>query len=64
LFGLTPAEVRLARALLDTDCDLRASADRLEISYATVRTHLARVFAKTDARSQAELMRLLTQLSA
>jgi DNA-binding CsgD family transcriptional regulator len=43
---------------LETD-GLQAAADRLGISLATARTHLAHVFDKTGTRRQAELVRLL-----
>lgn len=63
LWRLTPAEARLAQVLVETDCDLRESADRLGITYGTARTQLASVFAKTETRGQPELMRLVTRLS-
>lgn len=63
LWQLTPAEARLALMLIEVDCDLRLAAQRLGVRYATVRTQLAHVFAKTQARSQPELMRLLTRVS-
>lgn len=62
-WDLTPAEARFAVQLVETGFDLRGAATRLNISYATARTHLARIFLKTETRSQPELMRLLTQLS-
>lgn len=62
LWGLTPAEARLAEALVACDCDLRAVADLRGVSYATVRTQLSGLFVKTRTRSQPELMRLLTRV--
>lgn len=62
LYGLTPAEARVA-------CDVGSGrnpnevADVLGLTPATVRTHLHRVFAKTDTRRQAELVRLLAQIA-
>ena len=41
---------------------IQACADRLGISRATARTHLSHIFSKTDARRQAELVRLLMQI--
>lgn len=64
LWRLTRAEARLVQALVETDCDLRRSADLLGITYATVRTQLASVFAKTETRGQPELMRLVTRISS
>jgi len=57
-FGLTPAEATVAVEILAAD-GLQAAADRLRISVATARTHLAHVFDKTGTRRQAELVRLL-----
>jgi len=64
LWRLTPAEVRLVQVVVENGFDLREAADRLGITYATVRTQLASVYAKTDTRGQPELMRLVTRLSA
>jgi len=61
LFGLTPAEAALARDLLEGD-DLAAIAVRTGRSVHTVRTHLARVMAKTGTTRQSELVRLLMAL--
>lgn len=58
LYGLTPAESRLASLLADGK-ELRQAAEALEVSLHTVRTQLRSLFAKTDTRRQAELVRLL-----
>jgi DNA-binding CsgD family transcriptional regulator len=57
-FGLTRAEAVLVREMLKGR-GVQDVADRLEIKIATARTHLHRVLAKTGARSQADLMRLM-----
>jgi DNA-binding CsgD family transcriptional regulator/PAS domain-containing protein len=57
-FGLTPAEATLVVEMLKGS-SIQAVADRLGIKIATARTHIHRVLAKTGARSQADLMRLL-----
>ena len=57
-FGLTPAEARLVREMIGSGI-LGDAAERLTIKMATARTHLHRVFAKTGARNQADLMRLV-----
>ena len=57
-FGLTSAEAALALEILKGD-GLRAAANRLAISLATAHTELARAFAKTGTRRQAELVRLI-----
>ena len=57
-FGLTRAEAAVAAEILEAD-GLQAMVDRLGVSLATARTHLAHVFDKTGTRRQAELVRLL-----
>lgn len=58
VFGLTPAEARLA-AILSTGTDLRVAADELRITYGTARARLAQIYLKTDTRRQGALVRLL-----
>lgn len=58
LFGLTPAEAKLAARLARGEA-LAAAAAELDISYATARTQLAVIFRKTDTSRQGELVRLL-----
>lgn len=58
LYGLTPAEARLA-ALLGEGLGLPEVAARLGISRETAKTYLRAVFAKTGTRRQAELVRRL-----
>jgi DNA-binding CsgD family transcriptional regulator/PAS domain-containing protein len=53
--ALTPAEVRLAEALLD-GLSLRHAAERLGLTYGSARTRLKGVFHKTGVRRQAELI--------
>jgi DNA-binding CsgD family transcriptional regulator len=59
--GLTPAETRVA-ALVGGGLSAPEAASVLGLSLATVKTHLARCFDKTGARSQATLARLLATL--
>jgi len=61
LFGLTPAETRLALELLK-GADLREAAQSLGTSPTTVRNQLAAIFAKTDVNRQAELIQLMMRL--
>jgi DNA-binding CsgD family transcriptional regulator len=61
IWGLTEAEARVA-ALLAAGHAPREAADKLGISFNTVRTHLQRIFAKTDTARQGELIGLLTRL--
>jgi DNA-binding CsgD family transcriptional regulator len=62
LFGLTPAEARLA-ARLGTGETLEAAASALQVSLGTARNQLKAVFAKTQTNRQAELIALLCRTS-
>ena len=55
LFGFTPAEGRLVLALLN-GTPLPDAARQIGISYNTARTQLARAMARTESRSQLELV--------
>jgi DNA-binding CsgD family transcriptional regulator len=57
-YGLTPAEARFA-ALLLTGCSVQDASRALAITLNTARTHLKRIFDKTDTSRQADLIRLL-----
>ena len=61
IFGLTPAESRLAAALSDGSTLVQA-AKALNISWETARTQLKAVFAKTNTHRQSELVALLSRL--
>lgn len=58
LYGLTRAEANLASLLL-MGRTLEEAADELCVSVNTVRTHLQRIFLKTDTSRQATLLRTL-----
>jgi DNA-binding CsgD family transcriptional regulator len=58
VFRLTRAEARFANALIAGQ-SVREYAEREELSEETVRTHLKRVLAKTGARRQQELVRII-----
>lgn len=62
-FGLTAAEARLAIALCH-GCRVEEAAREFSLSRNTVRTQLRRVFAKTGTGRQADLIRLLANLTA
>ena len=59
LFGLTTAEAKLATHLLSGQT-LAEVAREQQRSLATVKTHLARLMAKTDTTRQSELLRRLS----
>jgi DNA-binding CsgD family transcriptional regulator len=58
LYGLTPAESRLAQ-LLACGCDIKEASEQLHVQQSTVRSQLKSVFAKTDSKRQSELVKLL-----
>jgi DNA-binding CsgD family transcriptional regulator len=60
-FGLTPAEINLARLLI-AGKSMPSAAAVLGVSATTTRTHLKSMFAKTQTRSQSELAVLLSRL--
>jgi DNA-binding CsgD family transcriptional regulator len=58
LFGLSPAEGRVAASLLSGN-DPAAISEALDISAETVRTHLKQAMSKTATHSQAQLIGVL-----
>lgn len=58
LFGLTPAENRVAQSLLAGNTVIE-TASKHSVSVRTVRNQLGAIFHKTGTRTQAELIRLL-----
>jgi DNA-binding CsgD family transcriptional regulator len=58
LYGLTPAEVKVACALAHGSGGKQACRE-LHITYNTLKTHLKRIYEKTRTRSRADLVRLL-----
>lgn len=62
LYGLTPAEARLAREVVRGGAS-ESMAVRLGISVNTVNTHLRRIFEKTATHRQTDLLKLLLALS-
>jgi|SRR6185437_3098465 len=63
LYGLTGGELRTVLAIAP-GLGVSEAADLLGLSEGTVRTHLHRVFEKTDTTRQAELIKLLASASA
>ena len=58
LYGLTPAEARLASKLVALK-SVEQAADELFVTVHTARSHLRSIFAKTGSKSQSELLMLL-----
>jgi DNA-binding CsgD family transcriptional regulator len=63
LYGLTAAEAALTDEIV-RGRGLQAAADALGVTLTTARTHLQRVFQKTQTHRQAELVRLITEMRA
>lgn len=61
MFGLTDAEERVAR-LIESGQSAATVAEQTGLSLATIRTHLSRIYEKTETATQAELVRVLTLL--
>jgi len=58
LYGLTPAEAKLAKALAAGQ-SLSEAAEELSVGQSTLRSHLKSIFVKTQTKRQSELVRLL-----
>ena len=61
-FELTPAELRVLVAIIEIG-GVPETAEKLGIAETTVKTHLHRVFAKTGARRQADLVKIAAGFS-
>jgi DNA-binding CsgD family transcriptional regulator len=58
VYGLTPAQSAVARSLF-AGRSVEETANELELSLNTVRSHLKQIFTKCEVNSQAELLHLL-----
>lgn len=63
MFDLTPAEARLAGAIMKGESMTQIAAAQL-VSIATVRTQLLSIFAKTSTHRQPQLIELLLRVTA
>jgi DNA-binding CsgD family transcriptional regulator/PAS domain-containing protein len=63
LYGLTPKEAEVA-AKLSEGKSIEQTAGELAITYETARTHLRRIFSKTETSRQADLILLMARLPA
>jgi DNA-binding CsgD family transcriptional regulator len=61
-FGLTPAELRVLLAIVEVG-GVPETSEKLGVAETTVRTHLYRVFSKTGATRQADLVKLAAGFS-
>ncbi|MDP8993688.1 MAG: hypothetical protein M3N07_01695 [Pseudomonadota bacterium] len=62
MFDFSPAEARLAEALMGGHQNLRHAADQLGVAYETARVHLKKLLEKTGTHSQSQLARLLSRI--
>jgi DNA-binding CsgD family transcriptional regulator len=63
IFKLTPAEARVLLAVVELGC-ISETSRNLDIAESTVKTHLARIFSKTDTKRQADLVKLIAAFSS
>jgi DNA-binding CsgD family transcriptional regulator len=61
-YGLTPAEARVLLAIVEVG-GVPETSERLGVAETTVKTHLYRVFSKTGASRQADLVKLAAAFS-
>ena len=61
-FGLTPAELRVLHAIVEVG-GVPETSEKLGVAETTVKTHLYRVFSKTGASRQADLVKLAAGFS-
>jgi DNA-binding CsgD family transcriptional regulator len=62
IYGITPAQMRVAKLIIDGH-DMVAAAKHLGVSINTARTHLQRMYDKTGVRTQPALVRALLSVS-
>jgi DNA-binding CsgD family transcriptional regulator len=61
-FELTPTELRVLMAIIDVG-GVPQTAENLGVAETTIKTHLHRVFAKTGATRQADLVKIVAGYS-
>jgi DNA-binding CsgD family transcriptional regulator/PAS domain-containing protein len=62
-FGLTPGELRVVLATVRHE-GVADIAETLGVAETTVKTHLARIFSKTDTRRQADIVKLVAAFAS
>jgi DNA-binding CsgD family transcriptional regulator len=62
IFKLTPAEARVLLAVVEC-CSVSETARNLDVAESTIKTHLGRIFTKTDTKRQADLVKLIAAFS-
>jgi DNA-binding CsgD family transcriptional regulator len=62
IFKLTPAEARVLLTVVELG-GVSETARNLDVAESTVKTHLGRIFTKTDTKRQADLVKLIAAFS-
>jgi DNA-binding CsgD family transcriptional regulator len=62
LFGLTPTEARVFKAIA-AGYEVKQVAERLGVAQSTIQTHIRRLFLKTGVRRQMDLVRIAVSLA-
>jgi DNA-binding CsgD family transcriptional regulator len=62
MYDVTPAESRVLELIVE-GLTPKEIADKLSVSIATVRTHLARLYHKTETSRQAEIVALVARMA-
>jgi DNA-binding CsgD family transcriptional regulator len=62
IFKLTSAEARVLLAVVELG-GVSETSRNLDVAETTVKTHLARIFTKTDTKRQADLVKLIAAFS-
>lgn len=63
IFKLTPAEARVLLAVVENG-NVPETAQNLDVAESTVKTHLGRIFTKTDTKRQSELVKLVAAFAS
>jgi DNA-binding CsgD family transcriptional regulator len=63
VFKLTPAEARVLLTIVEAG-GVAESAKNLDVAESTVKTHLGRIFTKTDTKRQADLVKLVAAFAS
>lgn len=63
LFSISGAELQLCKSIAQGD-SIKEASEKADVKVSTSRSHLKSIFSKIGVRSQSELVRVLTQISA
>jgi DNA-binding CsgD family transcriptional regulator len=63
IFKLTPAEARVLLAVVEFG-GVAETSRNLDVAESTIKTHLGRIFSKTETKRQADLVKLIAAFSS